>query len=57
METNMLVLMSIIFAIGLLGVVAVEIISIIQEAEAKGCRTPTAGNASKGKMFAGLIIH
>jgi hypothetical protein len=39
--------MSIILAIGLFGVVAVaiEIISISQEAEAKGCTSSTAFNA------------
>lgn len=47
----MLVLMSIILAIGLFGVVAIEIISISQEAEAKGCTSSTAFNASKGRCF------
>jgi hypothetical protein len=47
----MLVLMSIIIAVGLFGVIAIEIISISQEAEARGCRTSTAFNASLGRCF------
>jgi hypothetical protein len=48
--------MSIIIAIGLFGVVAIEIMSITQEAEARGCineNAPGGGsiavNASKGR--------
>jgi hypothetical protein len=52
METNStLVLFAIIVALGLVTVVAVDIIFTIQEAEAKGCRTSQAVNASKGRCI------
>jgi hypothetical protein len=52
MENNMLVLMSIVLVVGLLGVLAIEGITVSQEAEAKGCRNSVAFNASQGRCFA-----
>jgi hypothetical protein len=52
METNStLVIFAIIAALGLVTVVAVDILLTAQEAEAKGCRTSTAVNASQGRCF------
>jgi hypothetical protein len=48
---NILILMSIVIAIGLFGIAAIEVISISQEAEAKGCPNSIAFNASKGRCF------
>jgi hypothetical protein len=51
-ETNStLVIFAIIVALGLVTVVAVDIILTTQEAEAKGCRTSVAVNASKGRCI------
>lgn len=50
METNStLVIFAIIAALGLVTVVAVDIMLTTQEAEAKGCRNSVAANASKGR--------
>jgi hypothetical protein len=52
METNStLVIFAIIAALGLVTVVAVDIVLTAQEAEAKGCRTSQAVNASKGRCL------
>jgi hypothetical protein len=52
METNStLVIFAIIAALGLVTVVAVDIMFTMQEAEAKGCRTSQAVNASKGRCI------
>jgi hypothetical protein len=52
METNTtIVLFALIAALGLITVVAVDVILTAQEAEAKGCRTSTAVNASKGRCI------
>jgi hypothetical protein len=52
METNStLVIFAIIAALGLVTVVAVDIMVTAQEAEAKGCRTSQAVNASKGRCL------
>jgi hypothetical protein len=53
METNStLVIFAIIAALGLVTVVAVDIMLTTQEAEAKGCSGGGTGfNASKGKCF------
>jgi hypothetical protein len=54
METNStLVIFAIIVALGLVTVVAVDIILTAQEAEAKGCTSSLAVNASKGRCFKG----
>jgi Flp pilus assembly protein CpaB len=52
METNtVIVLFALVAALGLVGVVVVDIMLTAQEAEAKGCRTSTAVNASKGRCI------
>jgi hypothetical protein len=52
METNStLVIFAIIAALGLVTVIAVDIILTAQEVEAKGCRTSVAANASKGRCI------
>jgi hypothetical protein len=50
--TSMAVI-AIVAALGLLGVVAITIVTIPlqQEADARGCKTSTAFNASKGRCF------
>jgi hypothetical protein len=52
METHTaIVLFALVAAFGLVTVVAVDIILAAQEAEAVGCRTSTAVNASKGRCL------
>jgi hypothetical protein len=52
METNTtIVFFALIAALGLITVFAVDVILTAQEAEAKGCRTSTAVNASKGRCI------
>jgi hypothetical protein len=54
MENNtqmMLAIFAIAAALGLLGVVAITIVTIPQEAEARGCNNSVAFNASKGRCF------
>jgi hypothetical protein len=46
-----LVIFALVAALGLVTVVAVDIILSMQEAEAAGCRTSQAFNASKGRCF------
>jgi Flp pilus assembly protein CpaB len=46
-----LIIFAIVAALGLIGVVAVNIILTSEEAEARGCRTSTAVNASQGRCF------
>jgi hypothetical protein len=46
-----IMLFALVAAFGLVTVVAVDIILTAQEAEAKGCRTSTAVNASKGRCL------
>jgi hypothetical protein len=49
---TMLTVFAIVSALGLLAVVAVEVLSIAQEAEARGCAINSiAANASKGRCF------
>jgi hypothetical protein len=52
---NTLVIFALIAALGLVTVVAVDIILTAQEAEAqnRGCKTSTAANASQGRCFRG----
>jgi energy-converting hydrogenase Eha subunit H len=47
------VVIAIVAALALFGVTAITIASIptLQEAEARGCKTSTAFNASKGRCF------
>ena len=52
MDTEtMLTIFAIVAALGLVTVVAVEVLSIVQEAEAVGCRNGVAANASKGRCL------
>jgi hypothetical protein len=56
MDTNtMLTIFAIVAALGLVTIVAVDALSIVQEAEARGCENAqvvTPGiNASKGRCF------
>lgn len=48
MTTNSMAIIAIIAVLALLAVVPITIF-IIQEAEARGCRTSQAANASKGR--------
>ena len=48
---TMLTIFAIVAALGLVTVVAVEALSIAQEAEATACRSSQAFNASKGRCF------
>ncbi|MDQ3868014.1 MAG: hypothetical protein M3250_00470 [Thermoproteota archaeon] len=47
----MLAIFAIVAAFGLAAVVAVEVLSIGQEADAVGCKNSRAFNASKGRCF------
>ncbi len=49
--TTTLAIFAVVAAMGLVGVVAVEIIILSQDSEAAGCRTSIAVNASKGRCF------
>jgi hypothetical protein len=52
METHTAkVLFALVAALGLVTVVAVDIILAAQEAEARGCNRSVAFNASKGRCF------
>ena len=52
METkSTLVIFALIAALGLMAVVAVDVMLTAQEVEAKGCRTSQAVNASKGRCI------
>jgi hypothetical protein len=52
MKTNStVVLFALIAALGLVTVVAVDILLTAQEAEAKGCNRSIAANASKGRCI------
>jgi Flp pilus assembly protein CpaB len=51
MEMNTLAIFAIVAAMGLVGVVAVTITSIPENAEAAGCNNGIAFNASKGRCF------
>jgi hypothetical protein len=48
MQSTM-VLFALIAALGLVTVVVVDVVWLAQDAEAKGCRTSIAANASKGR--------
>ena len=50
-STTTLALIAIISALGLVGVVVVETITIVQDVEAKGCPNSIAVNASKGRCL------
>jgi hypothetical protein len=46
-----IVLFALVAALGLVTVVAVDLVLTMQEVDAAGCRTSTAYNASKGRCF------
>ena len=48
-----LVIFALVAALGLVTVVAVDLVNTMQEADAAGCRTSQAVNASKGRCFKG----
>jgi hypothetical protein len=48
---NMFAIIAIVMAMGLVGVVAVDMITNLQNAEAKGCPNSVAINASQGRCF------
>jgi hypothetical protein len=51
LTTTTLAIFATVAAMGLVGVVAIEVILISEEAEALGCRTSPAFNAIKGRCF------
>jgi hypothetical protein len=54
MRDTTFAVIAIVAALALLGVVAITIVSIpLQQAEARGCRTSQAVNASQGRCFRG----
>jgi hypothetical protein len=48
---TMLTIFAIVAALGLVAVFDVEVVSIAQEAEARGCGNSIAFNASQGRCF------
>ena len=48
---TMLAIFAIVAALGLISVVAVESVSVVQEADAQGCRTSPGFNASQGRCL------
>ncbi|MFZ0567915.1 MAG: hypothetical protein WBL49_03165 [Nitrososphaeraceae archaeon] len=50
-QTYTVVIFAILAAFGLITVIAVDIVLSAQEAEAAGCRTSQAVNASKGRCI------
>jgi hypothetical protein len=51
LNTTTLAIFAIFAVMGLVGVVAVTIMSVPEDAEAKGCNRSVAFNASKGRCF------
>jgi hypothetical protein len=51
LSTTTLAIFAVFAVIGLVGVVAVTIMSVPEDAEARGCRSSVAFNASKGRCF------
>lgn len=51
MTDKTLAIIAIVAAVGLLGLVVAETISVQQQAEARGCKNSIAVNASKGRCF------
>ena len=49
--TTTLAIFAIVAAMGLIGVVAIAIMSVPEDAEARGCNNGVAFNASKGRCF------
>jgi hypothetical protein len=53
MNSSIIMVFALVAALGLVSVVAVDIMLTTQEAEAKGCTSSLAVNASKGRCFKG----
>ncbi len=51
MSFDIFAIIAIVMAMGLVGVVAVDMITNLQNAEAKGCPNSVAINASQGRCF------
>ena len=51
LRTTTLAIFAVFAVMGLVGVVAVTILSVPEDAEAKGCRTSQAVNMSKGRCI------
>jgi hypothetical protein len=51
LNTTTLAVFAVFAVMGLVGVVAVTILSVPEDAEARGCRTSQAFNASQGRCF------
>ena len=51
LSNTTLALIAIISALGLIGVVALDVTTLVQDAEGAGCKTSQAFNASKGRCF------
>jgi archaellin len=51
--TAPMVMIALVVALGVMGAVVITIFVIQQEAEAVGCKTGTAANASKGRCIKG----
>ncbi len=47
--TTTLAIFAVVAAMGLVGVVAIGIMSVLEDAEAAGCKIGIAANASKGR--------
>jgi len=50
-SSTTLALIAIIWALGFIGAVAIDFLTPLKEAEAKGCTTEQAINASKGRCI------
>jgi hypothetical protein len=51
LTTTTLAIFAVVAAMGLIGVVAVQILSVPEDAEARGCNNSVAANASKGRCI------
>ncbi len=52
-SNTQLMVFAIMAMVGLVGVFAVELVPLVEQADAKGCRTSIAVNASEGRCFRG----
>jgi hypothetical protein len=50
-ENQQWMILAVVLALGLVGVIAVQAVMIPKSAEAAGCRTSIAFNASQGRCF------
>jgi hypothetical protein len=51
LTTTTLAIFAVVAAMGLIGIVGVQILSVPEDAEARGCNNSVAFNASKGRCF------